>query len=136
MTTDTNIAKVGDQKVPGHGPLPPLATQNKPVSLEDSQKLELQERAVRVLGLVREDLEVFPLVFCGLLETHDPKKVVQLVKAGFEARIAALRQDHANLQTTLSVKVEAGEISQSEMLIRLTNADGKIRSMQWFLSNF
>lgn len=120
----------------GQAPLPPLkASQQPPVSADEALKIERAEKSSLVTKLLVEDLEVTSLVIKGLLDSQDPKKVCGLMKAGFELKIAEMRDAHAQLQAELSAKVEGGQMQQTEMLMRISNSDGKIRSMQWFLSN-
>ena len=98
-----------------------------------------QENSVRllttVLNVVREDdFKLFPQLLCSLLDTTDPKKVVQLIRCGFELKLEKMRAEHQDLVQKLVDEETKGKISESERLIRVSNSDGKIRSMQWFYS--
>lgn len=117
----------------GQSPLAPLRT--KPLSEEDAQKLALEEKAESLTNLVMEDIEVLAPLVKRVLDAVDPKKVAQLLKSGFEMKISAMQADHAKMQSEWSAKVADGSMQQSEMLIRIKNSDGRIRSMQWFHSS-
>lgn len=139
MTTDSGVAKPVTakevEKAAEHrGPLPPLGGKTA-TQVEQEAPFSTENLAGQVVTMLRLDIDCFAVVVEKLLATQDSKKICQLVKAGFERRIAALQQEYAELQTALAQKVEGGQMSQAEMLIRLKNLDGKIRSLQWFHSN-
>lgn len=77
-------------------------------------------------------IESLPDIITSLLDSHDPKKVRQMVIQGYENKIKNMRKAHAELVKSLS---ENTEISHEERFEKLSNSDGKIRSMCWFTEN-
>ena len=104
------------------------------MSEADLAKMNQAEQQDRISALLADGVEIIPAVIEQALIIADPKKVQQLIKDGFQRRIDKLVQEHAELAPQLRQEVEEGKASQSYMHTKLTNLDGKIRSMKWFLS--
>lgn len=143
MTNDANIAKPLTEDPKQHrGPLPPLqrpaAASTAPTSgvaqgsaPPDLKQLDYAEAEVRIAALIG-DPTTLPLLVKMALDSYDPKLVIQKLREGFNLKIAALRDAHVKNVAGLQELLAAEKISQSEFHVRVSNSDGKIRSMEWF----
>lgn len=77
-------------------------------------------------------IDELPVIVKSLLDQYDPKKVRQMVIQGFEQKIRSMREDHKKLVSDLAHRTD---LTHEERHEKISNSDGKIRSMCWFTEN-
>ena len=58
-----------------------------------------------LMNIIESDLDIASYVVKRLLDKTDPKKVCQLVKAGFDMKISEMQQSYTEMQWDLHNKV-------------------------------
>lgn len=79
-----------------------------------------------------EDPELLAKIVHSMLVKYEPKVVRGLIQKGFDSRIAEMRRQYEEYRK----EVEASDMTPEKQYDVLSNADGKIRSMEWFRDLF